>query len=152
MKYVKSFNESSSQRLYKYLGETNSPIWANNLRDILDNKIIISNKPYLSNNIDKKHLLEIDNLFSTFGLNKHVLYEDIKDVTNSRFGNCWFFYSDINRMKKNAPEFDICVQTFEDEWYLVNVGWKFDNNNWYLCDQFAGLEQFTQSLKILHNR
>jgi hypothetical protein len=151
MKYVRSFNESSSQRLYKYLGEPNSPIWANNIRDILDNKIIISNKPYLSNNIDKKHLLEIDNLFSTFGLNKHVLYEDIKDVTNSRFGNCWFFYSDINRMKKNAPEFDICVQTFEDEWYLVNVNWKF-TNNWYLCDQFDGLEQFTQSLKILYNR
>lgn len=109
MKYVRSFNESSSQRLYKYLGEPNSPIWANNIRDILENKIIISNKPYLNNNIDKKHLLEIDNLFSTFGLNKHVLYEDIKDATNSRFGNCWLFYSDINKMKKNTPEFDISL-------------------------------------------
>jgi predicted metalloendopeptidase len=93
MKYVKSFNESSSQRLYKYLGETNSPIWANNIRDILENKIIISNKPYLSNDIEEKHLVKINTLFSTMGFPKHVLYKDIESAHNCRFGNCWFFYS-----------------------------------------------------------
>ncbi len=136
MKYIKSFNENISEKSYKYLGEVNSPLWANNLRDIKLTKTIISNKPY-TNDINKKHLEEINILFSTLGTNRHVIYADMKDVANCRFGNCWFFYN----IRNDKFDYDICVQTFEDEWYLVRYNSASIFSEWYLCDQFEGLKQ-----------
>lgn len=150
MKYLKQFNENlfgnlignhpSWNSYYKYLGETNSPTWSSNLREILHSKSIITNYPY-SNDITNDNIKKINDLISSFMECKYAIYDDIKNVINSRFGNCWYLKNKIS-----GYNWDICLQSFRDDWYLVRFGsgdgsWSF----WYLCDQFEGLKQLIEN-------
>ncbi len=145
MKHIIPFNESIFLNfidnhkcdLYKYLGKTNTPIWSNNLQEILDIKRIITNYPYTTNEINREDIKKIDRLLSIFPKRNHVIYPDIKDARNSRFGNCWFLR---NKSVFFGGGWDICVQLFEDDWYLVKCG-DDSGDFWYLCDEIEGLEK-----------
>jgi len=73
------------------------------------------------------------------------MYPDIKNVVNSRFGYCWYLDKLVDISFGRGNSWDICIQIFEDEWYLVNIGSGDGSfNYWYLCDQFEGLEQLVK--------
>jgi len=134
--------------LYRYLGKPNLPIWSNNLRDILENKSIIKIKYEDMKTND--HIIKIDKLLKPFYggssyRNNPVMYPDIKNVVNSRFGYCWYLDKLVDISFGRGNSWDICIQIFEDEWYLVNIGSGDGSfNYWYLCDQFEGLEQLVK--------
>lgn len=158
MKYFKLFNESvlgnlmddSESSVYRYLGKPNLPIWSNNLRDILETKSIIRIKYEDMKTND--HIIKIDKMLKPFyggrkyRNNNPVMYPDIKDVVNSRFGYCWYLDKlEQDEQGYGGNKWDICIQIFEDEWYLVNIGsGQGYFNYWYLCDQFEGLEQLVK--------
>ena len=135
------FNESTYGKLmnnkegdfYYYLGDTNSDKWSSELSDILESKEILKMKREDIRRISK--LLDYKDI---------AQYPNINNVVNSRFGHCWF----LNLFEKyisGDAYWDICIQMFHDEWYLVNIG--DDNgsyNYWYMCDQFDGLKKLIE--------
>jgi hypothetical protein len=51
-----------------------------------------------------------------------------------------------------SERWDICIQMFNDEWYLVNIGDGSGHYNyWYICDQFDGLKKLIEE-KILNTK
>ena len=75
--------------------------------------------------------------------NNPVEYPPLTKAVNSRFGHCWFL-GELDKRDNgkfstlSVPlNWDICIQYFEDEYFLVNIGsgnaWY---NYWYWCDQF----------------
>ena len=69
-------------------------------------------------------------------------YPTLKSVQNSRFENCWFMKEDKDWLGIEYG-WDMCVQAFSDEWYLVNVGdGRGTYNYWYRVDTLEGLHKF----------
>ena len=163
LKRERSYSEKVSGRLYnlvrsksewwEYLGERNGGEWGRNISDLLDKqtyrpleekeKLQISEwlKPVLSNEKTAKGWNPTTKTYQDW-----VQYSTLKSVQNSRFEDCWF-------TKKSAGMFgeeygwDICIQGFSDEWYLVNVGdGRGYVNHWFRIDTFEGLEKFIKSV------
>lgn len=172
MKYIKEYNdfddflnrkpnyvELVSQALYnsksnkseywEYLGERNGGLWGKNISELLNNqtyrpmddsellKISEWLKPVLSNERSAKGWNRITKSYQDW-----VQYPTLSKVQNSRFENCWF-------MKRSKDYFgmeygwDMCVQAFSDEWYLINVGdGRGYRDYWYRVDTLEGLHMF----------
>ena len=152
MKHLKRFNESvlgklmdsdrgrDSSELYKFLGETNSGTWLSSLTYIIKNKT-----PIDMSEDDINHITGLFNKKTarTDDESNPIQYPCLKSAVNSRFSYCWF----VGKIDKDSGFFsplnwDICIQPFEDEWYLVNIGsgnaWY---NYWYICDTREGLDE-----------
>ncbi len=151
MKHMKKYNESilgnlmDSTRgrdktdMYTYLGDTNSGEWYGNLENILKDKkysiMLQSDIEDISKMFKRKRGRSKDE-------DNPVIYPKLKRVQNSRFGHCWFLGKEDGNHYMTVMSWDICIQYYDDEWYLVNIGSGDGSfNYWYICDQFHGLEQ-----------
>jgi hypothetical protein len=156
MKYLKSIRESVLGNLldnrdppddYRYLGERNSAEWRIKLQHILDN---YKRQEFLQCDINDLNELFNKELNRSHGRtldeDNPVVYSPLTKVQNSRFDHCWFLGSidddSDSSWHVTKLDWDICIQYFEDEYFLVNIGsgnaWY---NYWYWCDQFHGLEK-----------
>lgn len=138
------WSKKDNSSVYTYLGETNSGGWMTKLEEFLLNhdRVELSQKEIDS--IDKAlsgHYPEEEWLrgsgrgFET----RHVSYPPLESVVNSRFGACWFLKREIGRWGEDKG-WDMCVQKFTDDWFVVNIGdgaGRF--NYWFFCDEFNGL-------------
>ena len=115
------------------MGDTNGGEWHLNLEILLENSKIID--------LSKK---DIDLIESTLdgciensehlGAGSFVRYPQLKVVQNSRFDYCWFL------TRSNNPGWDMCVQSFDDEWYIINIGdGRGRHSYWYKCDTIEGV-------------
>jgi len=159
----RSYSDDVSGRLFnlkreksdwwQYLDERNGGEWSKNVSDLLNNqsyrpldekeKLQISEwlRPVLSDSQTAKGWNPTTNSYEDW-----VCYRTLKSVQNSRFENCWF-------TKKSKDAFgteyswDMCVQGFSDEWYLVNIGdgmGYFDY--WFRVDTFEGLHNLVDKV------
>jgi hypothetical protein len=135
--YSALYNNNKDNEYWKYLGKANSPKWSHRLDEIITNKRI---KPMTS---DIKHSISKMLNFKK----KIVEYPPLKNVQNSRFSCCWFLdKSDITFGR--TVNWDICIQYYEDEWFLVNIGSDGTDNFWYLCDGSEGLGKLISDKKL----
>jgi len=138
---------------WEYLGERNGVEWSENIDRLLS---IHSYRP-----MDEKEKLQISEWLrpvlsdsesakgrnpNTNSLEDWVCYNPLKSVQNSRFENCWF-----TKKSKDSWGFeyawDMCVQGFSDEWYLVNIGdGRGSFNYWFRVDTFEGLHNLIEKV------
>ena len=127
MKYISNLYLKRSSDLYEYIGDRNTSKWSDNIQHLLDNHKIID----MSNNDIKLINNSLGDLIKS-----NTVYPNIKGPLNTRFGRCWF----LNQESENESAWDICVQTFDDDWFLVNIG---SDQGWYnyyfICDQIDGV-------------
>ena len=139
---------------WEYLGERNSAEWSKNISDLLNNqtyrpldekeRLQISEwlKPVLSDEKSAKGWNPITKTYQDW-----VQYPTLTTVQNSRFEDCWFTKKSEDGEFKMGYGWDICIQGFSDEWYLVNVGdGRGYINHWFRIDTFEGLEKFIKSV------
>ncbi len=155
----KSYVEKVSSALYntkrdkneywEYLGERNGGEWSKNLSDLLNNQTYRV--------MEDSELIKISEWLNpvlrggevsrgwnptTESYQDWVQYPTLKSVQNSRFENCWFMKKGKDWMEHEYG-WDMCVQAFSDEWYLVNVGdGRGYNDYWYRVDTSEGLHKF----------
>jgi hypothetical protein len=164
MKHIKKFNESVSSKLhqsrdtkwYRRLGEANSYIWKYNLSQILTKD---------PNYLPEEDIINLNLLGLGIGSERKSLDPDLSDfenpveyplldkIRNSRFGNCWFLGNldgETYFTGAGKVEWDICIQYYLDETYLVyigdNVGYSF---YWYECDTYYGLERLIKDMELI---
>lgn len=123
-------NNNYSNEYWKYLGDCNTGIWSRNLDEIITNKVCVKMSNEIKKDISK---IIVSNIRSI------TEYPVLKNVQNSRFSNCWFFKRS-DQSFTGQTNWDMCVQCYEDEWFLVNIG-SNDFNFWYLCDGLDGLKK-----------
>ena len=122
--------DNKESEFYYYLGKTNSGEWRDNLSSILQRKII------------RMKLSDIHQISSLLDYKNIAQYNDIVEVVNSRFSYCWFLNKCTDGIFRHRHYWDMCIQMFDDEWFLVNIGSGDGScNYWYMCDQFDGLKQ-----------
>lgn len=125
---------------YRYLGESNRGEWVTNLEELFKNQTPVD----LSNDDIKKIDIKLIDYLSDEGgrrgfEGKAVVYPKLRNIQNSRFDHCWFLQTHKDRWGKDSG-WDICVQKFTDDWYLVNFGdskGRFDF--WFICDEIEGV-------------
>jgi len=138
---------------WEYLGERNGVEWSENIDRLL---YIHSYRP-----MDEKEKLQISEWLrpvlsdsesdkgrnpNTNSLEDWVCYNPLKSVQNSRFENCWF-----TKKSKDSWGFeygwDMCVQGFSDEWYLVNIGdGRGGFNYWFRVDSLEGIHNLIKEV------
>jgi hypothetical protein len=140
---------------WEYLGEPNGGEWSINLSDLLDKvtyrpmdeseKIKISE--LLLEHLSKEKSGKVWNP-KTKSYEDWVVYPTLTEVRNFRFENCWFLQKDKDWSKMEFG-WNIFIQGFDDEWYLVNVGdGRGYYNYWFRVDTFKGLIKFIQNYFI----
>lgn len=144
MKHIKKFNEITnynnvSKKLYfshenksdwyNYLGESNSNEWKNNIKHLF---YTYEYEPLSPDDIDKiKNALGSD-------FKSHIMYPTLRQSTNSRFGCCWFSKKLIDNWGRESG-FDMCIQRYSHEWYLVSINDQSSRNYWFKCDTIEGV-------------
>jgi hypothetical protein len=132
-------NNNYSNEYWKYLGDRNTGIWSRNLDEIITSKVYIKMPNDIKKSISKIIVSNILNITE---------YPVLKQVQNSRFSNCWFFKRS-DQSFFGPTNWDMCVQLYEDEWFLVNIGSGDGNFNfWYLCDGLDGLKKLIEDKKL----
>jgi hypothetical protein len=133
-------SKSEKSDVYRYIGEANGGELATNIENLFLNQDSVD--------LSKSDIQKID---STLGdlvsdqagrrgfEGKAVIYPKLTNSVNSRFDHCWFLKTDKDRWG-NDSGWDICVQKFTDDWYIVNIGdgaGRF--SYWFICDEIDGL-------------
>lgn len=151
-------NLGKSSEWYKYLGKTNTGEWK--LEDFLKNR-----NPEKMTDLMISRISQILSPFTKGIKNNPVKFKPIKSAVNSRFGHCWFLDNESSFSKKIEDEYDdpvflhryfsnewdICIQPFDDEWFLINMGdGRGYFNYWYVCDTLDGFEHFIKDMFADH--
>lgn len=133
-------SKSDKSDIYRYLGDSYEGEWFKNIDNLFSNQ----NSSDLSKSDIKKIEDTLGDLISDQagrrGFNgKVVVYPKLTSAVNSRFGHCWFLKSSKDGFG-NDSGWDMCVQKFTDDWYLVNIG---DGSGrfsyWFITDEIYGL-------------
>ena len=135
---------------WDYMGERNGVEWSKNIQELFTNQ---SYRPMGDNEL-KQISGWLSPVLSPLSHNKGwnpitkrgdqdwVCYPTKKDVSNSRFENCWFLLKGKD-MWGHESGWDMCVQGFTDEWYLINVGDGSGHYSyWFRVDTLEGLHNF----------
>lgn len=135
--------EKSNQH-YRYIGESNSGEWVTNLENLFNNQTTVD----LSENDIQKIESTLDGYLATEearsgkgrGFGGHsVVYPKLTKPVNSRFNHCWFLKTEKDKWGCDSG-WDMCVQKFTDDWFVVNIG---DGEGrftyWFICDEIEGL-------------
>jgi len=141
---------SEKSEWWNYLGTTNGAQWSRGVNDLLENQIYrqMSEDELITITKCLEPVLRIRPL-SFINTNKYVdTYPSLKSVQNSKFENCWFMVEGVDHWGFTYG-WDMCVQGFSDEWYLVSVG---DGRGyvdyWYRVDTLEGLHNFINRMFI----
>ena len=142
-------NKNKKSEWWEYIGDSNSPEWSKNGQILFNNQ---SYRPMEDNELEQiSDWLRpvLSPLAHDKGMNpitkRHqdwVCYPTKRDVSNSRFENCWFLMRGKDRWGFESG-WDMCVQGFSDEWYLINVGSGDGRHSyWFRVDTLEGLHNF----------
>lgn len=134
---------------WKYLGERNGGEWGKNIDELLNNQTyrVMEDSELLKISEWLKPVLSVEEHKrgwnpNTYSYQDWAQYPTLKSVQNSRFENCWFMKQDKDWTGIEYG-WDMCVQAFSDEWYLINVGdGRGYKNYWYRVDTLEGLHKF----------
>ena len=130
---------------YRYLGESNSGEWVRNVEELFSNHTTVDLSKDDIKKIDIKLLDYLSDEGGRRGFEgKAVLYPKLKSAVNSRFDHCWFLQTSKDRWGMDAG-WDICIQKFTDDWFLVNFGDGHGRvNYWFICDEIEGVLHLLQ--------
>ena len=138
---------------YRYLGESNSGEWVTNLENLFKNQTTVD----LSKDDVQKIESTLDGYLATQearsgkgrGFGGHaVVYPKLTQPVNSRFDHCWFLKTDKDRWGHDSG-WDICVQKFTDDWFVVIIGdGRGSFTYWFICDEIEGLLKLIQDKLI----